>query len=282
MEKITCIGETNFRNHRQRFGIKHADRRQATYIIGRTGTGKSTLIANLARQDIARGEGLAILDPHGDLVEELVRSVPEHRRSDLIYFNATDLASALAFNPLEITPSTSKPLVASGLIAVFKKIWPDSWGPRMEYILRNVLLALLDLPGSTLLDVPRLLDDAEFRSYVVGNVQNPAVRRFWVREYQKYPANFRAEAISPIQNKIGEFLVNPLLRRIVGQPRSSFDLRQVMDQGKILLVNLAKGKIGEDTAALLGAMLVTKFSLAALSRADVPEAELARLLSMYR
>jgi hypothetical protein len=195
------------------------------------------------------------------------------KETDLIYFNPTDPASALAFNPLEITPTTSKPLVASGLIAVFKKIWPESWGPRMEYILRSALLALLDLPGSTLLDVPRLLDDAEFRSYVVGNMQNPAVRRFWLREYQKFPANFRAEAISPIQNKIGEFLVNPLLRRIVGQPKSSFDLRQVMDQGKILLVNLAKGKIGEDTAALLGAMLVTKFSLAAMSRADIAEAD---------
>ena len=231
------------------------------------------MIANLARQDIANGEGLALLDPHGDLVEELARSVPDVRKNDLIYFNPTDPASALAFNPLEITPSTSKPLVASGLIAVFKKIWPESWGPRMEYILRNVLLALLDLSGSTLLDVPRLLDDAEFRSYVVASVQNPAVRRFWLREYQKFPANFRAEAISPIQNKIGEFLVNPLLRRIVGQPRSSFDLRQVMDEGKILLVNLAKGKIGEDTAALLGAMLVTKFSLAALSRGDIAEGD---------
>jgi Type IV secretion-system coupling protein DNA-binding domain len=277
MDEITCLGETNFRHHRRRFGIKRADRRHHLYLIGKTGTGKSTFIANLAHQDIANGEGLALLDPHGDLVEELARSVLEGkndaRRSDLIYFNATDAASDLAFNPLEITPSTSKPLVASGLIAVFKKIWPDSWGPRLEYILRNVLLALLDLPGSTLLDVPRLLDDAEFRSYVVGNVQNSAVRHFWLREYQKYPANFRAEAISPIQNKIGEFLVNPLLRRIVGQPKSSFDLRQVMDQGKILLVNLAKGKIGEDTAALLGAMLLTKFSLAALSRADVPEAD---------
>jgi len=272
MEKITCLGETNFRHHRRRFGIKRSDRRHHLYLVGKTGTGKSTMIANLARQDIMHGEGLALLDPHGDLVEELARSVPHERRSDLVYFNASDPASTLAFNPLELTPSTSKPLVASGLISIFKKIWPESWGPRMEYILRNVLLALLDLPGSTLLDVPRLLDDADFRSYVVGSVQNAAVRRFWLCEYQKFPANFRAEAISPIQNKIGEFLVNPLLRRIVGHPKSSFDLRQVMDQGKILLVNLAKGKIGEDTAALLGAMLVTKFSLAAMSRSDVPEA----------
>src|SRR6266699_1945084 len=172
MDEITCLGETNVRNHRRRFGIKRADRRHHLYLVGKTGTGKSTMIANLARQDIANGEGLALLDPHGDLVEELARSVLETtndaRKSDLIYFNPSDPASALAFNPLEVTGSTSKPLVASGLIAVFKKIWPESWGPRMEYILRNVLLALLDLPGSTLLDVPRLLDDADFRSYVVS------------------------------------------------------------------------------------------------------------------
>ena len=184
-----------------------------------------------------------------------------------------DAAHPIAFNPLEATEAGARPLVASGLISIFKKIWPESWGPRMEYILRNVLITLLDLHGSTLLDVPRLFDDPDFRSYAVGRVQNPEVRRFWLREYQKYPPHFRAEAIAPIQNKVGEFLVNPLLQRIVGQPKSSFDLRQVMDEGKILLVNLAKGKIGEDTAALLGAMLVTKLGLAALSRADVPEAE---------
>ena len=271
METITCLGETNFRNEHKRFGIMRADRRHHTYIIGKTGTGKSTLIANLARQDIVHGEGLALLDPHGDLIEQVLQQVPEEHKSDLVYFDATDPACALAFNPLEVTQPGTKPLVASGLISVFKKIWSESWGPRMEYILRNVFLALLDQPGSTLLDVPRLLDDADFRSYVVARVQNAEVRRFWLREYQKFPAHFRAEAISPIQNKIGEFLVNPLLRRIVGQPKSTFDLRQVMDSGKILLVNLAQGKIGEDSAALLGAMLVTKLSLAALSRADIGE-----------
>src|SRR3989454_7187897 len=271
--KITAVAVTNFRNDHRRFGIKRADRRAHLYVIGKTGTGKSTLIANLARQDLLHGEGFALLDPHGDLVEEVLKFVPEERRSDLIYFNGPDTAHPLAFNPLESTQPALRPLVASGLITVFKKIWAESWGPRMEYILRNALLALLDLPASTLLDIPRLLDDLAFRGHVLAYVRNDQVRRFWLREYGNYPARFRAEAIAPIQNKVGEFLVNPILRKIVGQPKSAFDLRQVMDEGKILLVNLAKGKIGEDTAALLGAMLVTKIGLAALSRADVPEGD---------
>jgi Helicase HerA, central domain/TraM recognition site of TraD and TraG len=270
--RITLLAETNFRNHRRRFGIKRADRRAHIYIIGKTGTGKSTLIANLAGQDAANGAGFALLDPHGDLVEQVLRSVPQERQGDLIYFNVPDTTRLLAFNPLEGTGVIFRPLVVSGLISVFKKIWAEFWGPRMEYVLRNTLLALMEFPGATLLDVPRMLDDPTFRAHVLALVQNAQVRRFWLREYQNYPARFRAEAIAPIQNKVGEFLVNPILRRIVGQPKSALNLRQMMDEGKILLVNLAKGKIGEDTAALLGAMLVTKISLAALSRAELPEA----------
>src|SRR2546422_1520441 len=271
--RITLLAKTNWRDRRPLFRIKRADRRAHAYISGKTGTGKSTLIANLARQDLVHGEGLALLDPHGDLVEQVLRAVPPERRADLIYFNVPDTAHPLAFNPLESGQPALKPLVASGLISVFKKMWAESWGPRMEYILRNALLALLDLPASTLLDVPRLLDDAPFRRHVLVYVRNDQVRPFWLREYESYPARFRAEAIAPIQNKVGEFLVNPILRNIVGQPKSAFDLRQVMDEGKILLVNLAKGKIGEDTAALLGAMLVTKIGLAALSRAELAEAD---------
>ncbi len=195
----------------------------------------------------------------------------DERKSDVVYFNVPDTVHPIAFNPLQATQTESRPLVASGLISIFKKMWAEFWGPRMEYVLRNTLLALLEFPGSTLLDVPKMLDDSVFRAHVLAVVQNPQVRRFWLREYQSYPARFRAEAIAPIQNKVGEFLVNPILRRIVGQPKSTFDPRQVMDEGKILLVNLAKGKIGEDTASLLGAMLVTKIGLAALSRADVGE-----------
>lgn len=270
---IAAFAETNFRNDHRRFGIKRADRRAHMYIIGKTGTGKSTLIANLADRDLIHGEGFALLDPHGDLVEHVLRLVPEERRNDLIYLNVPDTAHPLAFNPLECSQPTLRPLVASGIISVFKKIWADSWGPRMEFILRNAILTLLDLPGSTLLDVPKLLDDSVFRRHALAYVRNDQVRRFWIREYENYPARFRAEAIAPIQNKVGEFLVNPILRNIVGQPKSAFDLRRVMDEGKILLVNLAKGKIGEDTSSLLGAMLVTKIGLAALSRSDLPEDE---------
>src|SRR2546425_9208497 len=270
---ITPIAVTNFRTDRRRFGIKRADRRAHMYIIGKTGTGKSTLIANLARQDLVRGEGFALLDPHGDLAEQVLKLVPEERRADLIYFNVPDTAHPVAFNPLESGQPALKPFVASGLISVFKKIWAESWGPRMEYILRNALLALLDLPASTLIDIPRLLDDLTFRRHVLVYTRNDQVRRFWLREYENYPARFRAEAIAPIQNKVGEFLVNPILRNIVGQSKSTFDLRRVMDEGKILLVKLAKGKIGEDSSSLMGAMLVTTVSLAALNRTELPEAD---------
>lgn len=272
-ERIILLGETNFRNQRRRFGIKRADRRAHMYLIGKTGTGKSTLIRNLAHQDLVNGEGFALLDPHGDLVEQVLKAVPEERQTDLIYFNVPDTVRPLAFNPLEATDARLRPLVASGLISIFKKLWAEFWGPRMEYILRNALLALLDVPGTTLLDVPRLLDEPAFRGHVLNYVRNDQVRRFWLREYQTYPVRFRAEAIAPIQNKVGEFLVNPILRRIVGQPKSTLNVRRVMDEGKILLVNLAKGRIGEDTASLLGAMLVTKMGLAALSRTELPEQE---------
>ncbi len=270
-DHITILGETNFRNQRKRFGIRRPDRRAHTYIIGKTGTGKSTLIANLVLQDIAHGEGVALLDPHGDLVERVLRAVPEEWKTDIIYFNVPDSRAPLAFNPLEAVDPATRPLAVSGLISAFKKIWPESWGPRMEYILRNALLTVIELPESTLLDIPRILVDADFRRWAVTSIRNAEVRSFWLREFEKYPSHFRTEAIAPIQNKVGEFLVNPLLRRIIGQPKSAFDLRRVMDDGKILLVNLAKGKIGEDTAALLGSMLVTKMNLAALSRADIEE-----------
>lgn len=270
-EPITIIGETDFRNYRKRFGIRRRDRRAHTYLIGKTGTGKSTLIANLVLQDIARGEGLALLDPHGDLVDQVLQNMPVERKADLIHFNVPDATAPLAFNPLEALDPASRPLVASGLISVFQKLWPESWGPRMEYILRNALLTVVELPDSTLLDIPRILVDADFRHWAVGMIRNLEVRKFWLREFEKYPANFRTEAIAPIQNKVGQFVTSPLLRNIIGQPKSAFDLRRIMDDGKILLVNLAKGKIGEDTAALLGSMLVTKMGLAALSRANIEE-----------
>ena len=266
---FTILAETDFRNVHRPFGIRRADRRAHIHIIGKTGTGKSTLIANLCRQDILNGEGLALLDPHGDLMESVIRMVPPERQDDLIYFNVPDRKYPLAFNPLDVASEAAKPLAASALISAFKKLWADSWGPRMEYLLRNALLSLLDLPQRTLFDIPKLFDDAGFRAQALTAVRNPHVRRFWEREYDRFPARLRVEAIAPIQNKVGEFLVNPILQPILSKPTSSFRLREVMDGGKILLVNLAKGKIGEDTAALLGTLLVTQLSVAALSRSDI-------------
>src|SRR4030095_15621032 len=269
--RISYFGQTNFRNERKAFGIKRAERRAHMYVIGKTGTGKSTLLETLIRQDIENGEGLALLDPHGDLVEKVLNGVPEKRKGDLIYFNVPDAANALRFNPLERVAPEKRSLSAAGLLDAFKKIWSDSWGPRLEHILRNAFLALLEQPEATLADVLRLLDDHSFRREISSRVYNSQVRDFWLREYENYPLRLRAEAIAPIQNKVGAFLTDPLLNRILTQTRSDFDLRRVMDQGKILLVNLAKGKIGADASALLGALLVTKIGLAGLSRADVQE-----------
>lgn len=269
--RIAFFARTNFRNERRAFGIRQADRHHHMYLIGKTGTGKSTLLETLIRQDIGAGQGVALLDPHGNLVERVLAAVPQERKPDLIYFNVPDASRPLGFNPLERVVPAKRPLAASGILEVFKKLWAESWGPRLEHILRNALLALLDQPEATLADVLRLLDDEEFRKHAVERVGNAQVRRFWLREYAGYPKPFRAEAIAPIQNKVGAFLADPVLQAILTQPRSSFDLRRVMDDGRILLVNLAKGKLGEDTAALLGALIVSRIGLAALSRADVRE-----------
>jgi DNA helicase HerA-like ATPase len=243
------------------------------YIIGKTGTGKSSLLETLIRQDIENGGGVALLDPHGDLVERIVSRLPEHRRGDLIYFNVPDTSHPVGFNPLEAVPPARRSLAASGILEVFKKLWPDSWGPRLEHILRNAFLALLDQPQATLADVLRLLDDHSFRKNVAGRVRSAQVRSFWLREYEGYPARFRAEVVAPVQNKVSAFLADPVLNAILTQSKSAFDLRRVMDEDHILLVNLAKGKLGEDSAALLGALLVSRLGFAALSRADIPEGE---------
>ncbi len=270
---ITILGRTNFRNQHKNFGIRQADRRASMYVIGKTGTGKSTLLETMIRQDIAAGHGIAVFDPHGDVIERVHATAQATRPADLIYCNVPNAEQPLGFNPLESVPPEKRPLAASGILEVFKKIWADSWGPRMEHILRNALLALLDQPQATLADILRLMDDMSFRRLAASRVHNAQVRGFWLREYESYPARFRAEAIAPIQNKVGAFLTNPILSAIITQPKSDFDLRQIMDGGRILLVNLAKGKIGEDVAALLGALLVSRIGLAGLSRADVPEAE---------
>ncbi len=269
--EITIFAETTFRNQFREFGIKTDDRRRHVYVIGKTGMGKTTLIENMVYSDILAGKGVCYIDPHGDTAEKILGWIPASRINDVIYFNPADINHPISFNVLEKVDPHYRHLIASGLIGVFKKLWADSWGPRLEYLLRNTILALLEFPDSTLLGINRMLVDKEYRKKVIDKVQDPVVRQFWTEEYAKYGGQFQVEAISPIQNKVGQFLSTSLIRNIVGQVKSSIDLRKVMDEGKILILNLSKGRIGEDASALLGSMLVTKIQLASMSRVDVPE-----------
>ena len=243
------------------------------YIIGKTGTGKSNLIATMALSDIRSGNGICLIDPHGDLSDDILNRIPKERISDVVYFNPADLDYPVGFNPLEKVPYEKQHLVVSGIISVFRKIWTEFWGPRLEHILRHSLFTLLDYPGSTLLDLPRLLTDVGFRREVLSHVKQREVLAFWQNEFDKYTPWLRSEAISPILNKVGQFLVNLPLRNIIGQSRSTINLKEVMDGKKILIANLAKGKIGEDNTSLLGSLLLTEIWLTALGRAEVPEAQ---------
>ena len=254
------------------FGIKTDDRRRHMYIVGKTGMGKSTLMENMVIQDMINGKGIALVDPHGDLVEKILDYVPNNRVNDVVYFNPADIDYPIAFNILESVDTRYKHLVASGLMGVFTKIWANMWSARMEYILNNSILALLDSPGNTLLGINRLLLDKKYRKKIVDNVKDPIVRSFWVDEYANWTEKFRTEAIASIQNKVGQFLSSGVIRNIVGQSKSTIDMREMMDNKKILLMNLSKGRVGEDNSALLGAMAITKLQLAALSRVDIPEA----------
>lgn len=268
---ITFFAQTNFRNQMTRFGIKRDDRRRHMYLIGKTGMGKSNTLESMVISDIRAGNGVCLIDPHGDTAEKLLDFIPNNRINDVIYFNPADLEYPIAFNILEAVDPAKKHLIASGLIGIFKKIWADSWGPRLEYLLRNAILALMDYQGSTLLGITRLLTNKAYRQKVVEKIQDPVVKAFWVEEYSKYPDAFQAEAIAPIQNKVGQFLSNALIRNIIGQVKSTIDMREIMDNKKILLVNLSKGRIGEDTSSLLGAMIITKLYLAAMGRVDILE-----------
>lgn len=269
--QVSIFGKTNFRGKDVVFGIKKDDRRRHVYIIGKTGMGKTTLLENMVISDIKNGSGLCVVDPHGEFAEKMLDYVPSERINDVIYFDPGDVDYPIAFNVMENVDPRYKHLVASGLVGVFKKIWADSWGPRLEYVLRNTILALMDYPGSTLLGIMRMLVDKEFRKKVIVSVVDPVVKQFWVEEFSKYPDRFMAEVIAPIQNKVGQFLSISLIRNIVGQTKTSLDMREIMDNRKILLLNLAKGKVGEDAAALFGAMMITKLQLAAMSRVDISE-----------
>lgn len=280
-ERITYFAETDTRNKRVPFGIKAKDRWRHVYVIGKTGMGKSTLLENMAVQDIKNGEGMAFIDPHGKSAELLLDYVPQDRIKDVLYFAPFDLDHPVSFNVMEDVGHDKRHLVANGLMSAFKKIWVDAWSARMEYILNNILLALLEYPDSTLLGVNRMLADKEYRKKVVENISDPAVKSFWLDEFAKYGDRYMQEAGAAIQNKIGQFVSNPLVRNIIGQPKSTFDIRKLMDEKKILIVNLSKGRVGEANANLLGSMLITKIYLGAMSRADASPGALKHLPPFY-
>jgi len=253
--------------------LTHNDRRRHLYLIGKSGTGKSTLLFNMMSSDLVGGCGFALLDPHGDLARDVADAVPRRRTNDVVYFDPADLAHPVAFNPLERVPLDHRPLVAAHITAAFKHLWGDSWGPRLEYILGNSIRLLLDAPGTTLLGLPRLLVDDKYRSRLLATCRDPVIRKFWLSEFAEYQERFVTEAISPIQNKIGALLSPPALRNIIGQKRSTIDIPAIMNGGRVLIVNLSKGRLGEGPAHLLGAFLATAFAQAAESRADIREAD---------
>ncbi|HEC32799.1 MAG TPA: hypothetical protein ENI63_00885 [Candidatus Kaiserbacteria bacterium] len=281
IEKITYIGATDSRGKEQAFGIRPTDRAKHMYVIGKTGMGKSVLLENMAIQDIQNGEGLAFIDPHGSTAEKLLDYIPEHRIKDVVYFAPFDMDNPVAFNVMEDIGYEKRHLVVSGLMSAFKKIWVDAWSARMEYVLSNVLLALLEYPDSTLLDVNRMLSNKIFRNKVIKNITDPMVKSYWTEEYAGYTERFAAEMIPAIQNKVGQFTSNPLIRNILGQPKSSFDLREIMDNKRIFIANLSKGQMGETNADLIGSMLTTKIYLSAMSRADESSAVQAGLPPFY-
>jgi len=270
---ITYFGKTNFRNHESVFGIKRKDRRQHMYVLGKSGTGKSVLLSNLIVQNINNGEGVCVVDPHGELVEDILHLIPEHRVKDVIYFNPADPDFHVGFNVIQLDDPRYKHLVASGLMGIFTKIWANAWSARMEYILNNAILALLDTPDTTMLGIPRMLVDKDYRQMIINNLKDPVVKAFWVHEYEQWRDQFRNEAIAPIQNKVGQFLSTSIIRNVVGQQRSTIDIFDIMNEGKIFLVNVSKGRIGEDNSALLGGMIITKIQLATMERVRIPENE---------
>jgi len=268
---VTHFAQADFRNVQRVFGIKDDDRFSHVYVIGKTGTGKSTLLETMALQDIRRNVGLALIDPHGDLVERIARQIPERRKHDVVYLNAADPHQPFGYNPLRHVREDRIPLAASGFLEVFKKMWPDAWGVRMEHILRNVLLALLEQPDATMHDILRMFADKTFRTAVAKSLKNAAVKTFFEKEYDRYSFGYRADGVASIQNKVGAFLADPILNRILTTSKSDIHVRKIMDDGNILLVNLAKGRLGEDSSSLLGGLLVTTIGLAAYSRADIAE-----------
>jgi len=280
-ENISAFGLTNFRGINHQFGMLRSDRSRHVYIIGQTGAGKSGLLELFALSDIFHNQGYAIIDPHGDLAVNNMKFIPGSRMQDVVYFNPADTAYPVGFNPLEVTNPEQKSNISCEVIGVLKRMFGDSWGPRLEYILRYTILALLDRPSTTMLDISRMLTDKKFRKETLSYCKDTVVLQFWNVEFASWNDKFAAEAIAPVLNKVGAFTANPTIRNIIGQPKSTFNIRQIMDEGKILIVNLSKGLIGEDNAAILGSSLVTKIQLAAMSRSDIPNIEDRRPFYLY-
>lgn len=280
-ENISAFGMTNFRGINHQFGMLRYDRSRHVYIIGQTGAGKSGLLELFALSDVFHGQGYAIIDPHGDFAINNMRFIPGSRLQDVVYFNPADTQYPLGFNPLEVTNPSQKTNISSEVIGVLKRMFGESWGPRLEYILRYTILALLDRPETTMLDITRMLTDKKFRKETLSYCTDTVVLQFWNVEFASWTDKFQAEAIAPVLNKVGAFTANPVIRNIIGQPKSTFNIRQIMDEGKILVVNLSKGLIGEDNAGILGSFLVTKIQLAAMSRSDIPDIKDRRPFYLY-
>lgn len=270
-EEINFFARTEFKNKMTTFGIKANDRRRHMYIIGKTGTGKSTLIANLAISDIRKRKGMCIIDPHGDLCETILDYIPSYRINDVIYLDPSDLTHSFHLNPIEVTDNYQMELVVSGIVATFKKIYGESWGPRLEYILRNTLMTIVRLPNATLLMVPEMLTNEAFRRDAMKHIDDQVLKSFWENEFANMTDKLRAESISPILNKVGQFISSRFIRNIIQNPKSTIDLEKIMNEGKILLLNLSQGRLGEDNSALLGAMFITKIQLAAMNRVSLAE-----------
>ena len=272
-EPHITIGERHGWGDAQPFGIAAVDERQHIYIIGKTGSGKTTLLRNLIVQHIKLGHGVGLIDPHGDLAEELLNHIPPRRADHLVYFNPGDIEFPIGMNVIGSVKPDDRHLVASGIVSAFKAIWRDSWGPRLEYILYNAVSALLECRNQTLLGVNRLLTDDNYRAKVIRQIADPFIRAFWAEEYESYDERFKREAIAPIQNKIGQFLLNPVVRNILGQVRKKVDIPFVMNNSRLFIANLSKGQLGHDKANLLGSLLVTQFQLGAMARSTKPESE---------
>ena len=271
LTELTLLGKTDFRTTHDEFGILTTDRRRHVYIIGKTGMGKSTLLENMIYSDILAGKGVGVIDPHGDLADRVLDFIPSHRTNDVVIIDPSDREFPVAFNMLDNLDPSLNSIVASGLVGIFKKLYAESWGPRLEHILRNTIFTLLGYPNATMLGITRILQDDDFRQKVTRKIEDPVVKSFWINEFEKLSEKQRMDAISPVLNKVGQFLSSSIVRNIVGQPKNEIDLRYAMDHQRIVIVKLPKGSIGEDNSALLGSMIITKFQLDAMSRSNIPE-----------